>query len=219
MKSFTRRLKYYGIGFGIGLVFVFFFFRNRGCSWTPNNRVKNAILDRLIVVSDDSKSKFKSLNLNDSIVLSFLNNGDVDFSSSYKEGESKIYIVERDDVKLSFTLPEESFLSQVRVFEDSLKATDSFGFGKIIHIPNDENIFYIDSIPEVQDALAGLGIESGKELLKAFNRNGFVDFERSNLEIRPKPEQYLGVVLMGDTIGLTTTWYKNKVNVYHVDLP
>jgi len=49
MNTFLRRLKYYGIGFGIGLLFVFFIFKQKGCSWTPGNRVKEAVLNRIIV--------------------------------------------------------------------------------------------------------------------------------------------------------------------------
>ena len=63
MKSWIKRLKFYGIGFGIGLFFVAFFFQNRGCSWLPSNRVKNAILDRLIVVSDETESTMKLKDL------------------------------------------------------------------------------------------------------------------------------------------------------------
>jgi hypothetical protein len=62
MESLWRRLKYYGIGFGIGLVFVIFFFQNRGCSWLPSNRVKNSILDRLVVASDETLEILKKKN-------------------------------------------------------------------------------------------------------------------------------------------------------------
>ena len=68
-SSFIRRLKYYGIGFGIGLIFVFIFFQNRGCSWLPGNRVKNTVLERVMVVNDETAKAFakKGLTKKDAI--------------------------------------------------------------------------------------------------------------------------------------------------------
>ena len=54
MTNLYRRLLYYGIGFGIGLVCVFFFFNNRGCSWLPENRVKEMVTERLIYIADSN---------------------------------------------------------------------------------------------------------------------------------------------------------------------
>ena len=47
--TFLRRLVYYLIGFGIGLIMVIFFFQNRGCSWLPENKVKETILRKIII--------------------------------------------------------------------------------------------------------------------------------------------------------------------------
>ena len=63
MDSIFRRLKYYGIGFGAGLVFVIFFFQNRGCSWLPDNRVKNSILDRVLVLPETEAVQMKKFGL------------------------------------------------------------------------------------------------------------------------------------------------------------
>ena len=63
MDSIFRRLKYYGIGFGAGLVFVIFFFQNRGCSWLPDNRVKNSILDRVLVLPETESVQMKKYGL------------------------------------------------------------------------------------------------------------------------------------------------------------
>lgn len=217
MNNFVRRLKYYGVGFGLGLIFVFFFFKNRGCSWTPNNRVKNAILDRMIVIPASEQQEINKLGLSDSLVKNFLNSGDVDFGASDKEDPVKNYIIEHEGVKLLFSLPSESFISEVSVFKkDPNRAVSDEGVGRMIHIPNDENIFYLDSIETVVDPLKSLGIDDGKEVLKAFKRNGVVNFGKSDLTVRPKPVQYLEFVLMGDTVGVKATWYKNKINVFDV---
>ena len=62
MKTFLKRLKYYGLGFGIGTVFLFFFFENRGCSWMPSNRVKSNVIERLLVTSKSDKQILKLFN-------------------------------------------------------------------------------------------------------------------------------------------------------------
>lgn len=94
-SPWLRRLKYYGIGFGIGMIFVFFFFQNRGCSWLPENRVKNSILDRLVVVSESNAELMKAEGIDDDFIVGLLNDGDVDFSASQKREESKVYVIEK----------------------------------------------------------------------------------------------------------------------------
>ena len=133
MKSFTRRLKYYGFGFGLGLIFVFFFFKNRGCSWLPENRVKNTILDRLIVVPESTANKLEELGLDKDDIINVLNDGDVAFSDSDKSGESKKYLLERDGVNYVFTLPYESCISEVYISKSVHKVeAQEEGFGEII---------------------------------------------------------------------------------------
>lgn len=84
MESFWRRLRYYGIGFGIGLLFVFVFFQNRGCSWLPANRVKNSVLDRLLVIPDHQEKAMNDKHVNVKDIVNALNEGDVEFSESKK---------------------------------------------------------------------------------------------------------------------------------------
>jgi hypothetical protein len=93
MTTFLRRLKYYGIGFGVGMIFVFFFFQNRGCSWLPDNRVKNSILDRVLVMSSDEMFHFHKATIYNEDIIALLNDGDVDFKKSKTEGEMKIYFI------------------------------------------------------------------------------------------------------------------------------
>ena len=71
MKSIWKRFQYYGIGLTIGLLFTFIFFQNRGCSWLPENRVKNAILDNVIVfkTTDIEEMKTKGLEPADFIEI------------------------------------------------------------------------------------------------------------------------------------------------------
>ena len=214
MSTFLKRLKYYGIGFGIGLIFIFFFFQNRGCSWLPSNRVKNAILDRLIVISDSTDLALKSKGLSKKDIIEALNIGDVQFSESDKDNKSKIYIIEQNDVKYAFTLPFESFISEVQIREKNktIYPTEK-GQAKILHYPNDENLVYPDSTKLVTCQQEALGLIEPKGILKLIKATGRFDFEKSNLKRTPKPEHYITFIKDEELIGAKVIWYKNKLNI------
>ncbi|MFZ9028040.1 MAG: hypothetical protein ACO2Z9_03440 [Crocinitomicaceae bacterium] len=220
MESFIRRLKYYGIGFGIGIVFVFFFFRNRGCSWLPENRVKNAILDRLVVVSDSTSDVLKANGLDHDYLVQVLNDGDVLFDESDKEGDSKTYILEKDGKRFYFTLPHESFISEAGMAQDvkNIKPTSS-GYGRILRYPLDSNLVFVDSSRLLTCLQADLGLINPRRILKGLKENGKIDFEKTDLEVRPKAEHYLVFDLDTVQVGLKAIWYKNKINVHYMDVP
>ena len=84
MSNLYRRLLYFGVGFGIGLVCVFFFFNNRGCSWLPENRVKEMVTNRLVYVADSNLKILENLKIKEDELSTFLLNADVLFSKSQK---------------------------------------------------------------------------------------------------------------------------------------
>jgi len=91
MDNFFRRLKYYGIGFGIGLIFVVLLFQQKGCSWTPGNRVKSAILERIIFIDSLDEIYIKAHNISPKILREFIENGTVSFLKSKRNGQEKLY--------------------------------------------------------------------------------------------------------------------------------
>jgi hypothetical protein len=219
MESFVKRLKYYGIGFGIGIVFVFFFFRNRGCTWLPENRVKNAILDRLIVVSDSTHNVLKANGFSKDDLVEVLNDGDVLFDESDKEGDSKTYILEKDGKKFFFTLPYESFISEAGITESIKNIKPSTkGYGTVLRYPLDSNLIFVDSSRLLTCLQADLGLINPRRILKGLKENGKIDFERTDLSIRPKAEHYLLFDLDTVKVGLKAIWYKNKINVHYMDV-
>lgn len=215
MESFKRRLKYYGIGFGLGLIFVLFFFQNRGCSWLPSNRVKNAVLDRLIVVSDATQKVLDKKKISDKDLLEVLNSGSVEFSSSDRDATTKIYILEKDGEYFAFTLPTESFVSEVFIgLKNSKKVAPSTeGTGRILHFPKDEDLVYPDSTAVVTCQQSHLNLINPREILRLLKKNGRIDFAQSKLEEAPKPQHYLVFRQKGKEIGVKAIWYKNKINI------
>lgn len=219
-STFMRRLKYYGIGFGLGIVFVFFFFQNRGCSWLPGNRVKNTILDRVMVVSDETLEAFDKKGITKEDVVEALNTGSVAFGESNKNNESKVYVIEHEGNKFLYTLPYESFITEVRLGGDAMKTeTSSEGLGTIWRFPVDDNLVYLDSSKVLACQLDQLGLEDAKVLYGKIKESGKISFERTDLAVRPKPEHY--IVFSQDSIEVAakTIWYKDKLEVLSFDFP
>jgi len=222
MKTFFERLKIYAIGFGLGMVFVFFFFQNRGCSWLPDNRVKNSILDRVIVLHSEVELQLKNKGINQSEIIALLNNGDVDFSLSKKDGLSKIYLVSKDNLKLFFTLPNESFISEVRLANVAVKSikNSTKGSGRFIHFPKDDELVFADTTKLVTCQQQAFGMIENRKILKRLKINGMIDFEKSDLNVKPKALQYLFFSdQKGRKIGASAVWYKNKISIDNFDLP
>lgn len=219
-SSFIRRLKYYGIGFGLGLIFVVFFFQNRGCAWLPGNRVKNTILDRVLVISEETAKEFKTKGLDRSDVIAALNEGSVLFGESDKNNDSKVYVIEHEGQKFLFTLPHESFITEVKLGGNALKTKTSIdGFGIVWRYPSDPNLVYIDSTEVLRCQQDAISLKGGKALFKEFKKSARIDFKRTDLSIRPKPEHY--IVFRKDTneIVAKTIWYKDKLEILSFEFP
>lgn len=221
MKSnFLRRLKYYGMGFGLGIVFVFFFFQNRGCSWLPGNRVKNNILDRLIVVSEGTSSVMKEKGIDEEVLIQVLNDGDVIFGESDKNKESKVYKIEKDGINYCFSLPYESFISELQLTDDAFSVKNSTeGIGEIVHYPADSTLVYVDSTRILRCQQSELGFGNTVDLLKSIKASGKIDFSKTDFETRPKAQHHVFFEQKGDTIGTEMIWYKNKLNITSFYLP
>lgn len=223
MNSFLRRLKYYGVGFGIGLLFVFFFFKNRGCTWLPGNRVKNTVLERVLVASAEDQAYFDRMHWSDSMIVSFLNDGDIEFGSSKKQGDPQVYVVskkiEGKAHTLWFTLPKDAFISEVLVPKENVQRVGNSvrGMARMIHFPNVDNLVYLADNDLFEKDFKQLGIKNSKQVFRLLKKSGYVDFSNSNLSAKPLPEQKIGFVLKGDTLTATTTWYKDHIQFFEFD--
>ena len=227
MESFLKRLKYYGIGFGFGLLFVFFFFQNRGCSWLPSNRVKNNILERLIIIPDAQLDRLKARGYNEKDVIALLNDGDVDFSESRKQSNPKVYLIQKEmqngkQLDLFFTLPEESLFSEVHFSQKKATAVQNpkSGKGVIVFFPKDDDLVFLDSTKLLSCQKAALKIVNPREVLNCIKKSGRIDFTKTNYSAQPKAEQYIEFIdKRGRLIGCQSVWYKNKINIISFDLP
>ena len=224
-SSLWRRLKYYGVGFLIGCIFVSSFFQTRGCSWTPENRVRTAILDRVITVNEVERAIMEKHNLTMDDIIAAIQDGKVDFKNSRKDTKDKVYlftaaIKDKGTYKLYFTLPTESFISELHIGANNIKEIKNTKVGKgyFLHFPNDEYLIYPDSTAATECKLQALGMESPVVILKNLKANAYIDFEKSNLSIEPKAEHQIFTIVNKDTIGFSSIWYKNKIYIQDVQL-
>lgn len=120
MSNFKKRLRYYLIGFGMGAVMIFFVFGNRACSWLPENRVKNMIAEKQIIVGDSIWALMNCQGIDSDDIYRFLNaDGDVDFGDSQPREYPKIYLFrgEKDNEELSISYALYDEYSEVVNFE------------------------------------------------------------------------------------------------------
>ena len=66
-------------------------FQQKGCSWTPGNRVKSAILERIIFIDSLDEIYIKAHNISPKILREFIENGTVSFLKSKRNGQEKLY--------------------------------------------------------------------------------------------------------------------------------
>ena len=92
MQRFRDRIKYYLVGFGFGLVIMYMIFGNRGCSWLPENRIKNMIAEKEILIGDSLQEVMNCAQVTNNDIYRLLNeDGDVDLSKSFTNVYPKKY--------------------------------------------------------------------------------------------------------------------------------
>ena len=173
-----------------------------------------------MVVSDETLESFDKKGITKEDVVEALNTGSVAFGESNKNNESKVYVIEHEGNKFLYTLPYESFITEVRLGGDAMKTeTSSEGLGTIWRFPVDDNLVYLDSSKVLACQLDQLGLEDAKALYGKIKESGKISFERTDLAVRPKPEHY--IVFSQDSIEVAakTIWYKDKLEVLSFDFP
>ena len=173
MKSkIFKRFGFYFIGFGIGLIIVLFFFQNRGCSWLPENRVKNVIADRIILCDSITNIKLATFEINKKNILQLINKAEVNFSESQKKGDPKIFQLLLKTIKgeknLYFLCFENTFYCEVFLDKKEINQTQQHLERKIVLSIPDKG----DYTPSIQTKdrqnkkLQKINIENQNQLIK-----------------------------------------------------
>jgi hypothetical protein len=92
MERFRNRIKYYLVGFTIGLILMYMMFGNRGCSWLPENRVKNMLAEKEVLIGDSLLEIMNCAGVTNNDIYALLDDdGEVDFSKSLTHEYPKKY--------------------------------------------------------------------------------------------------------------------------------
>ena len=116
--TFFKRLRIYLIGVGLGLVLTFFMFRERGCEWTPENRVLQMISTSQILVSDSVRCVMKANDISDADIFDLIQKGDVLFSESITDSVPRVYVLQGksqagSDFKIMFSIQKDTALASI----------------------------------------------------------------------------------------------------------
>jgi len=192
----------------------------------PENRVKTAIFERLLVINDDNKSELEKLDLSEKELIHILKNSDIDFQKSKKTDQFKVYHFDcktksgKEFIAL-LTLGKESFLSEVLLKEKktSQAKISVKGSGEIIYFPKERNFLYVDTTEKLDCQKEVIQIKDNDQLFQRVRKNGFIDFEKSNLKRSPKPEHCL---VFRDKknreIHAYALWHMDKIEIFRMDL-
>lgn len=229
MKDFLRRLKYYGLGFGIGTIMVMALFDNKGCSWFPSNRVKDNLFSRMIVANASSFAEIKGQGFSKTQFLKTIQNGDVDFGKSKKQGLDKVYRIDYQTPSgkkqhCFMTMGDESFVSEVlfstkKANQISPTNSDPELPGQILFFPKNEFLFYMDSSQIFQEKMKELGVPNDKKLNQFIRKYGQFSFAHSRLTLHPKPIHGLQFQTSNhskESLEVQCIWFKDKIKVYNV---
>lgn len=218
-SSLLRRLKYYGIGFGLGLIFVVFFFQNRGCSWLPDNRVKNAVLQRVIVIPENQEKLFETSGITRDVLVQYLNEGVVEFGDSDKKGPNKRYKISLDErPNIYFTLPQESFVSAAYI-EPPKKVDERSGLARPVYFPNEKDFVFIDTNQVLNCELKQFGWSESLDVYNDLKSIARLNFDESQFEAVRKPRHVFTMSVNRKKVNLECIWYKNKINVVALSSP
>ena len=231
MKDFFRRLKYYGLGFSIGAIMVVFMFDNKGCSWFPSNRVKDNLFNRMIVVNASSYDKITEQGFKEAEFLKTVQAGSVEFGKSKKQGLDKVYRIDYETPKgkkehCFMTMGDERFMTEIifsskKASQISPTNSDAELPGKILFIPKNEFLFYMDSSSVLTEKMKSIGIKNDKELNRLIRKNGRFNFSRSYLLQHPKPVHCLQFNVSKtskEMLFVKCIWYKDKIKVYDLSI-
>ncbi|MCG8574813.1 MAG: hypothetical protein MI810_08020 [Flavobacteriales bacterium] len=207
MDKFKNRIKYYLFGLGIGLIFTYFLFGSRGCSWLPENRVKNMIAEKEIWIGDSIRDLMQCQNVTNSDIYRLLDDdGDVDFSLSKTSGEPKEYhlsgIKEEKELTIRYALYDSTAeVIDFSYLKDSdCKTTVSNNNKRVVTLPLEQVIEIIEQreFRILDKAVCQMEcLELTEEEVLNFHSGEKVYVEASKPRLKPNPE-YLLTGFIGD---------------------
>lgn len=221
MSTFWRRLKYFLGGFIPGCIIVILFFQNRGCSWLPDNRVRGAILEKIIVVDSTQQQLLNKAGITKNGIKAFVEGCEVDFKKSDVKKDTKVYLVSNNGRSMYVLMPKNSFIAELKSTnsKDAKKMT-SKGKGYLWKSPANPDFVYIKADGELNCKQNVIGLRTSKAFYNRLIKVGKFDFSQSKFS----GDTSLHYFTFSDSkgrgeIGVNSVWYKEKMDVRQLILP
>ncbi len=218
-KGFLRRLSYYITGLVLGSLLVAVIFGERACSWTPSNRIKTDIIEKIIVFPNDQIDQLHKIGIDKSNIKKVVLKGKINYSESLNERSvfPREYIFEVNDSidrRLQFSLYEDSYITVVHVLnatDQPKRYTDLKGWGEVAHLPRDSSLIFIDESNYTQCKARGLASKKEKDIIEAIKKTGRINFSKSNLMLTKATQQLY--FTQNDTVHVQaeTIWFRYKI--------
>ena len=209
---------YYGVGFVIGTAFVVLFFENRGCSWLPQNRVKGSLANKMIVISENNRTKFPWLK-SEKDFIQFTNEAEVDFERSQTHADHKVYLFTSKKHKLYLVIPKDAFVGELIPFSSKLSKVrlTKKGYGEIIISPKEKDFLFIQKKANLNCHLKQLNWDSDEYVYKMIKSNSRFNFGTSNMDLKLKKIHSFEIKIDSSFISISSIWYKDKMNIIEIN--
>lgn len=228
MDKFKNRVKYFVIGLSFGVLLVYFMFGSRGCSWLPENRVKNMVGEKEIVVGDSVLAVMQCIGINNDDIYELLkDDGEVEFSLSETQKLPKTYYIEgyKDEVLYwaKFALFEEKDLAEVtEVFLTGAAPCEinvSNEFYSTMPLPHKDVIAIIEShefriLTDAQCQMEFYGIS--EEDLFVFHKTAEINIERSEPRQLPNPFYIMNGTLNNKPFSVKYIIGENRTRIHSI---
>ena len=221
MSAFWRRLKYFLGGFIPGCIIVILFFQNRGCSWLPDNRVRGAILEKIIVVDSIQQQLLNKAGVAKNGIKTFIEGCEVDFKKSDVKKDTKVYLVTNNGRSMYVLMPKNSFIAELKSVssKDAKKLTPK-GEGELWKTPSNPDFVYIKNDSELNCLQNEIGLKTNKALYNRLRKVGKFEFSLSKFSGNENLHYFTMPDLKGrGKIGVNSVWYKEKMDVRQLILP
>jgi hypothetical protein len=221
MSAFWRRLKYFIAGFIPGCIIVILFFQNRGCSWLPDNRVRGAILEKMIVVDSTQQLLLNKIRINKKGIKAFVEGCEVDFKKSDVKKDTKVYYVTNNGRSMYVLLPKNSFIAELKsVTSKDAKKLTSKGKGELWKTPVNPDFVYIKNDGKLNCQQIELGLRTSKSFYSRVRQTAKFDFGQSKFTTSENIHYFSIQDRKGrGEVGVKAVWYKEKMDVRQLILP